>query len=101
MLVFEVISEGKSNAWGRTGNKLTRKFRCTFGPRKGRVMASPSSCNKPIDIHRSRSLKQTKAAKGSQIKAKTKITRRTNAGSRRLQTLNKPRRATRRGRKIR
>lgn len=100
MIVSEVIvTEGKSNAWGKSGNKLVRKYRCTFGPRKGRVMSSPSACNKPINLRKSTALKKTKGSKAGSIKAKTAITKRTNPVSRRLKVANKPR-STTRGRKI-
>lgn len=101
MLIIEIVEGKASMAWTRKGSKNVRKYRCTSGPRKGRVMASPASCNKPINIHKSLALKTTKKKKGQSIKFKSKITQRTNPASRRLKTLNTPRRPTVRGRKIR
>ena len=45
MIVQEV-----TRVWARTGGKQTRKYRCTHGHRKGRVMSSPSACNAPINV---------------------------------------------------
>jgi len=102
MLVQDIVLEGKASmAWTRKGTKNVRKYRCTSGPRKGRVMASPASCNKPINIHKSMGLKTTKHKKGQSIKTQSKITKRSNPASRRLKTINTPRRPTVRGRKIR
>lgn len=99
MFIRELFEAG-GNTWGRKGTRTVRKYRCTYGPRKGRVMSSPASCNKPIDIHKSVSLKQTKQKKGSSIKVKTKLTKRANPASVRLKKLNTPRRSNRRGKKI-
>lgn len=47
-----VIQEASLQVFGRTrkGKSIGRKFRCTSGPRKGRVVADPATCNKPINI---------------------------------------------------
>ena len=36
--------------WARKGTKLVRKYRCSVGQRKGRVVSDPAQCSKPIDI---------------------------------------------------
>lgn len=100
MYIRELLEAG-GNTWGRKGSRTVRKYRCTYGIRKGRVMSSPAACNKPLDIDKSRTLKQTKQSKGSGIKIKSKLTKRTNSASVRLKKLNKPRRPKSRGRKIR
>jgi hypothetical protein len=83
------VTEGVSNAWKRTTKKTTRQYRCKSGPRKGRVMASPASCNKPLKTKSSARLKGTKRKMGSQRSYKSNLTRRRNPYSRRLNTLNK------------
>jgi hypothetical protein len=98
MLVRELFEV--TQAWGRKGGHTVRKFRCTSGVRKGRVMSSPAACNKPLNIKKSTSFKQTKHRKGGTMKMKSALTKRTSSASKRLRTLNKPRRATRRGRRI-
>lgn len=98
-MLLRELYEAK-NVWSRKGSQTVRKFRCTSGVRKGRVMSSPAACNKPIDIHKSATFKQTKARKSGSIKIKSNLTRRSNPASKRLKTLNKPRRAKKFGRRI-
>lgn len=95
MLISEI-----AHVWSRSGGKTNRKFRCTSGPRKGRVMASPASCNKPLDLAKSKNLKQLKKSKGQAIQNKASLTRRTNPASQRLKTINKPRPRKAAGRRI-
>lgn len=75
--------------WSRTGGKNVRKYRCTQGARKGRVMASPAACNRPINISKSKNMKQTKAAKAGKIATITSRTKRVNPTSTRLPGVNK------------
>lgn len=89
MLVGEVTEAVRT--WSRTGGKQVRKFRCTHGHRKGRVMSSPTACNAPINVRKSVGLSTTKAKRSGTIKVRNKITRRVNPASRRLPRLNKPR----------
>jgi hypothetical protein len=89
------LFEAGGNTWGRKGSSTVRKYRCTYGIRKGRVMSSAAACNKPLDIDKSKTLKQTKQSKGSSIELKSKLTRRTNPASVRLKKLNKPKRRAR------
>ena len=86
MLVKELLEA--TQVWSRAGGKQVRKYRCQSGIRKGRVMSSPSACNKPLDIHKSIGLKKTKMTKGGQIKISSIKTRKNNPASRRLKKLN-------------
>jgi hypothetical protein len=92
MQVTEILEAGASIAWKRQGSKVSRKYRCTSGPRKGQVRASPAACNAPINVKRRYGLKQTKAKLGSHRKVMSKRTKTYNPASKRLKTLNKPRR---------
>ena len=47
MIVSEIITEGALQIAGRRGGKIVRKYRCTTGSRKGRIVAKPETCNKP------------------------------------------------------
>tara|TARA_B100002019_G_scaffold274864_1_gene272215 strand:+ start:233 stop:496 length:264 start_codon:yes stop_codon:yes gene_type:complete len=82
------IFEATSRVWGRIGNKQVRKYRCTHGQRKGRVMSSPAACMAPINISKSNRLKQTKAGKAKTIGFKGARTRRINPASQRLRRFN-------------
>ena len=48
MKITEIVTESVVQIWSRTkGGKMVRKYRCTAGPRKGRVVSSPSVCTQP------------------------------------------------------
>lgn len=86
---LQEITEAVSTAFKRTGTKNVRKFRCKSGPRKGRVMASPASCNAPMKYKKSAGLKKTKSKLGKQRSFRSALTRTRNPASRRLKKLNK------------
>lgn len=90
MEVLEIVEA--TTAWKRQGNKTTRKYRCTSGPRKGQVRASPASCNAPINVKKRNTLKKTKQKMGGHVAYRSQQTKKRNPASRRLKTLNKPRR---------
>ena len=75
--------------WARKGKGISRKFRCTFGKRKGRVVSNPSQCSKPIDLKKRFALKRTRAQKGARITRKIQKTKRTSAQSKMVRALNK------------
>ena len=59
----EPVVEAISTVFGRGKNTIKRKFRCTSGPRKGRVVSDPATCNKPIDVAKRIRAKATRAKK--------------------------------------
>lgn len=90
MILRELFTEAAgTNAWKKVGNNTVRKYRCTYGPRKGRVMSSPSACNAPINVKRSMQLKKNKAKIGKTGQVKIKRTKTFNPASRRLRKLHK------------
>ena len=91
-LYTDSIEEGVTTIFGKTGNKTVRKYRCTSGTRKGRIVAKPATCNAPKNMKASNTLKQTKRKKGSTIGIKASRTKRTNPASQRLKRLNTGRR---------
>jgi hypothetical protein len=99
MKVIEVLEA--SQVWSKKGTRSVRKYRCTGGIRKGRVMSSPAACNKPLDVHKSASFKQTKSKKAPQIKFKSGISKRSNPASKRNVSLNRAIKPKRSRRKIR
>jgi len=76
-------------AWQRRGKKLVRKYRCTSGRRKGRIVASPAQCFAAPDIKKRFRLRMLKAKIGAKIKRKSARTMRTNPASIMKQKLNK------------
>jgi hypothetical protein len=87
MRIDEIVTE--KIAWKRRGNVLKKQFRCSSGPRKGRVVANPGQCFKPIDIQKRLTLRKTKAKMGSRATRKAGRTKKFNPISRRLKTLNR------------
>lgn len=94
MYVFELL-EAASVAWKKQGSKVVRKYRCTAGPRKGQMRASPAACNAPYNFKSATRLKQTKAKLGRHGSYLSKRTKKFNPSSRRLKTLNPRRRKMR------
>ena len=85
-----IVTEAKV-VCAKRGNSVTRKFRCTVGPRKGRVVANPSQCAAPINLKKRFILKRTKAAKGARMNKKAQRTKRLSPASRIVARLNKAR----------
>lgn len=93
MLLEELfIVESARMAWARKGNTIVKKYRCTSGRRKGRIVSKPAQCTAPPDIKKRATLRRTKAKMGARMARKTKRTKRLNPASRRLKRLNIPKR---------
>lgn len=87
MLVSEIL-EGFVQIAGRSGNKIVRKYRCTSGSRRGRIVASPGTCSAPRNIRSSINIKKARSKKGSQMVIKALRTKRATKSSQRLAKLN-------------
>lgn len=80
----------EKQVWARSGkNKVVRKYRCTMGRRKGRIVAKMAQCFAAPNIKQSKVLKVTKAKLGPRLAKKIKRTKKINPASRRVQALNK------------
>jgi len=75
--------------FGRKGNKVVKKYRCSFGRKKGRIVSNPSVCSAPLDIKKRFTLKKTRARMGQRIIRKALRTKRFNPASRRVAQMNK------------
>jgi hypothetical protein len=84
---IDPIEEGQT--WARSGKKVVRKYRCTSGPRDGRIVAKIAQCFAAPDIKKRVTLKKTKARLGKRLSRKAKRTKRMNPASRRVQKMNK------------
>lgn len=90
MLVNEFIQPlDEKQVWARSGQKVVRKYRCTGGLRKGRVVSSIAQCFAAPDIAKRMQFKKTKARLGARMARKARKTKRVNAASRRVQALNR------------
>ena len=76
-------------AWARRGMKVVRKYRCTRGPRKYRIVSKPAQCFAAPDIKKRIKLKMTKARLGARMARIRKKTMRVNPASKRVAALNK------------
>jgi len=89
MKIFEIITERVTQIWARSGNKTVRKYRCTSGSRKGRIVAKPSTCTAPKNFSKAQTLKRTKAKRGGVLKRFAQRSKKYNPASKRLKTMNR------------
>ena len=90
MLVREITeSLSEKQIWARSGKKVVRKFRCTTGRRKGRIVKQMAQCFAAPNIKARITLKRTRARIGGRMMRKARRTKRANPASRRVQALNK------------
>ena len=79
------ITEGVSQILRRTkGGAPKQGFRCSSGPRKGRIVAKPSTCFMKTDPQRSAKIRKKRQAKARVTGKKLAQTKRSGAGSLRL-----------------
>ena len=79
------IAEGVSQIFRRKkGGAPKAGFRCTTGPRKGRIVAKPSTCFMKTDPQRSAKIRKKRGIKAKIAGKKLGITKRSGAGSKRL-----------------
>lgn len=83
------LEEGQT--WARSGKKVVRKYRCSSGPRKNRIVAKMQQCFAAPNIKARMALKKTRARLGKRIARKAKATKRRNPASIRVQRLNRRR----------
>ena len=86
-MILSELTEGM--AWAKRGAKVVRKFRCTSGRRKSRIVSSPAQCYAAPDIKKRIKLKMTKARLGARMARKAKKTKRVNPASKRVAALNR------------
>jgi hypothetical protein len=90
MFLHEIMSPIlEKNVWAKSGSKVVRKYRCSGGPRKGRVVSNPTQCFAAPDIKKRASLKRTKARLGKKMTRKARKTKRVNPASKRVAALNR------------
>ena len=83
-----VVDEGATPIFAKTGNKVVRKYRCTSGARKGRIVAKPKTCTAPANVKAAQQMKKTRRAKGATPGIKAARTKRTSPASQKLTRLN-------------
>jgi len=88
MLVEEITNE-TTMAWARSGKKVVRKYRCSTGRLKGKIVSTPGSCYKAPNVKKRIKLMITKAKFKRRNALKSKRTKRINPASKRVQSMNK------------
>ena len=79
------IAEGVSQILRRAKKGTVSKgFRCTSGPRKGRIVAKPSTCFMKLNPSKGAKIRKKRLAKAGIIARKTAQTKRSGVGSLRL-----------------
>ena len=89
MLLRELFDINEKMAWAKRGNKVVRKFRCSAGPRTGRIVSDIGQCFAAPDVKKRVRLKLTKARLGARMARKAKKTKRISSASKRVKALNK------------
>lgn len=74
--------------YAKSGDKLVKKWRCTSGKRRGKIVSSPENCFKPIDIKKRARMKKLRRMKNAQMTRKAQITKKVNPVSRQVSKLN-------------
>lgn len=88
-IIDNFIMESAKAAWGKKGNQIVKRFRCSSGPRAGRVVSKPADCSKRLDVGRRQKMKHTHRRLGHRMSRKAQRTKRMNPISRQLKRRNK------------
>ena len=92
MLISDVFTNNIDEAkmvYGKKGREVVRKYRCTFGRKKGRIVSNPSVCAAPLDIKKRLNMKKMKARMGARLTRKIKFVKKFNPASKRVAAMNK------------
>lgn len=87
---FFIDQIDEKQVWARSGKKVVRKYRCTSGPRNGRVVAKVAQCFAAPDIKKRYRFKKLKSKMGDRMTRKARRTKRMNPTSIRVRKLNRP-----------
>lgn len=75
--------------WAKSGQKIVRKYKCSAGKRKGRVVKNISQCFAVPDIKKRAKLKMTRARLGKIMTRRANITKKKNPISKRVRMMNR------------
>jgi hypothetical protein len=90
MQIDEIVAPlAEKQIWARSGKKVVRKYRCSTGQRKGRIVSKIGQCFAAPNIKAKIRMKKTRARLGSRMARKARRTKRINPASIRVQKLNK------------
>ena len=90
MLVSEIVSAIlEKRIWAKSGNKVVRKYRCTSGIRKNRIVSNIGQCFAAPNMKARMAMIKTRARLGARMARKAQRTKRTNPASIALKRLNR------------
>jgi hypothetical protein len=84
----DFLDEGYVQIAGRSGNKIVRKYRCTSGSRRGRIVSKPSTCSAPRNVKSTINIKKAKRKSGRLMTTRAQRTKTALKTTKRLQRLN-------------
>ena len=84
----EFLDEGYVQIAGRSGNKIVRKYRCTSGSRRGRIVSKPSTCSAPRNVRSTINIKKARRKSGSLMTTRAQRTKTALKTTKRLKRLN-------------
>ena len=84
----EFLDEGYVQIAGRSGNKIVRKYRCTSGSRRGRIVSKPSTCSAPRYVRSTINIKKARRKSGSLMTTRAQRTKTALKTTKRLKRLN-------------
>ena len=82
------LDEGYVQIAGRSGGKIVRKYRCTSGSRRGRIVSKPSTCTAPRNVKSTINIKKARRRSGSLMTTRAQRTKTALKTTKRLKKLN-------------
>ncbi len=70
-----ILSEAAVRQFKIVDKKITKRFRCTSGPKKGKLVANPSACSKRPDPKKVRQGRATMRSKKGVVQRKAKVSK--------------------------
>jgi hypothetical protein len=71
-----IVEEGFKRQVRKVGDQLKKRFRCSAGPKAGKLVTSPADCGKRKDPKKVRQGRKVMRGKKGTIKRKTKLSKR-------------------------
>ena len=85
---FQIFGRNPGVRGKKKGALTSRRFRCPTGPRKGRIVAKPETCNAPLNVRQSTRMKGTRRAKAGIHGKRSTFTKKYSPTSQRVKRAN-------------
>ena len=85
---FQIFGRTPGVRGKKKGSLTSRRFRCPTGPRKGRIVAKPETCNAPLNVKQSMTMKGTRRAKSGIHGKRSSFTKKYSPTSQRVKRAN-------------